>query len=101
MGHGQNGGNMKIYFIMGMLSLCLVSCEGEELHTVGNAGNLEDLPWLQNMMAPYTSPFAETAPPATEVYRYTYQNQNYFLVNLCMGCPDGTYTVYTCKGEIF
>jgi hypothetical protein len=94
---------MKFYFVMLMLCISLMSCEKEALEReCGTDVSEEEITWLQTIIAEHTPSANQlSAEPKAEIYRYTYHNQTYFLVNLCVGCPDATYVVYNCKGEVF
>jgi hypothetical protein len=89
---------MKYYFLMLLLCISLMSCKKEELsRECGSDVSAEEMPWVQTIISEHTPAtdrmLAETR---AEIYRYTYHNQTYFLVNLCAACPDATYVVYNC-----
>lgn len=73
------------------------SCEEGTIDGCDVSNPAEDLDWMQSLIANF-----ELSQQATgiRIESYTFNDEEVYLVNTCVGCSDNLLSVYNCQGEI-
>lgn len=77
----------------------LYSCQADSTFqkTSCNVSNpIENLPWLNQIKINFEQ---SGAAPKRKIYQYTYAGNTVFLIDPCVGCPDGLQSVFDCSGN--
>lgn len=81
-----------------LLVVLFISCTVNEA-TEGNCFNskpIEELNWLKKMK----DVFATTKENAKKrIVQYTYNGEDVFAINTCVGCPNSLEQIYNCEGD--
>jgi hypothetical protein len=96
--------NKKLKYIILMYlfsSLFFIACVDENTETTSNdqfcnvENPLEELNWLSELVEG-----VKDNPDKVEIYKCIYDYQEGFLIDLCVGCPDGLVEFYDCEGNV-
>jgi hypothetical protein len=92
---------IRILFCLFISSFFITGCVKERTETINNdqfcnvENPLDELDWLIKIVEDNTD-----NPASAEIYRCIYNQQEGFLIDLCVGCPDGLVQFYDCEGTV-
>ncbi len=83
--------------VIGLFSLIAVfsSCKKEDIYPQVCVNEETSGNWLEDKIKDY-----KRGDQKVEIHQATYQGQNVFMVNDCVGCADAMTNVYDCYGEV-